>query len=119
MSKTGVRCQDKFRYFAADNELRFVEPAIKGMLLDKKTVVWSTFRRKVCLDELRDIFPYYNWRSGRLDIGQIHIRNDPNVQFYRSRFSGCPCYFLLHCGTEYIFLPVEAIIHLRILTTNI
>jgi len=118
MQQPEERCANKYRYCAADIELRFVEPAVATMLADKRTIAWSTFRRKVCLDDLMEIFPFYKWHSGRCLAGQLHIKDDPNVHFYRSRFSGCPCYLILHDETAFIFLPTEAIIQLRLVVEH-
>ena len=109
----------KYRYFEESADMRFSDEALPFMYKQARQVLWSTFRQKVCIEDIQEIFPFYRWRRGRIQMGQVHIKDDRDVRFYRSRFGGCPCYYLQRGGEEYLFLPVEAIVQLRFLAENI
>ncbi len=33
----------------------------------------------------------------------LRLKNDWHVRYYRSRYCGTPCYYIVHSATEYVF----------------
>lgn len=50
-------------------------------------------------------------RDHSYDIGStrgLHLKDDWHVRYYKSRFRGVPCYYIVHSAIEYIFVaPVR------------
>ncbi|KKL89527.1 hypothetical protein LCGC14_1913750 [marine sediment metagenome] len=71
-------------------------------------VEWATFRKRVGIEEIRRVFPYYSYRGethnkdGELTF-PMHIKDDWGVTFWRSNYNGERCYYLEHSAIEYIF----------------
>lgn len=61
-------------------------------------ITWRTFRDRIYLAELKDLFPVYDW-DGR----GLHIKDDYHVTFHRSEYAGVRCYYVQQSGIEYIF----------------
>ena len=75
--------------------------ALAGPILEMvgraREVTWRTFIRHVPVSGLRSLFP-----------GPPALKRDYHVRFYRSRFNGKPCYFLVHSAIEYVWTEVKA-----------
>lgn len=76
-------------------------PYLQDMMDDAKRITYRTFVNAVGLDSMREIFGDYAWGYQR---GEIRMKNDPYVYYYRSRYNGKPCYYVRHSGIEYIFV---------------
>ncbi len=71
---------------------------IEDMVEEAIEITWRTFRDRVYLAELKDLFPVYDWTGPGL-----HIKDDYAVSFYRSMYAGVRCYFVDYSRIEYIF----------------
>ena len=69
---------------------------ILDMVDQAREVTWRTFTRYVPRHELRSFFP-----------GPPALERDYHVRFYRSRFNGRRCYFLVHSAIEYVWTEVR------------
>ena len=82
---------------------------ITEMVDRAREVTWRTFRKHVPLDEIKQAFPSYSYRRERYnpDTGELtapmHIKDDYAVSFWKSRYDGQPCYYLVHSSIEYIW----------------
>ena len=71
-----------------------------GDMVDKaREIVWQTFWRHVCREEVKMLFPHYDWEGGP----DLKLKNDYAVRFYRSKFRKKRCYFVDHSCIEYVF----------------
>jgi hypothetical protein len=71
-------------------------------MMDKaRQITYRTFVKAVGLDSLRGIFADYSWGHHR---GDLRMKNDPYVTYFRSVFNGEQCYYVRHSGIEYIFI---------------
>lgn len=83
------------------------------MIDPAREIAWTTFRRHVPVKEVRDTFPFYSYRqehfnpdTGEMTVG-LHIKDDRNVSFWKSKFRGKPCYYIDHSSIEYIWTRVS------------
>jgi len=76
-------------------------PYLQDMMDDAKRITYRTFVNAVGIDSMREIFGDYAWGYQR---GEIRMKNDPYVYYYRSRYNGHLCYYVRHSGIEYIFV---------------
>ena len=74
--------------------------ALNEMCDNGRAISYATFRRNVDEEELRRLFPQYNWGHQR---GGLRLSKDWHVGYYLSRFKGRPCAYLVHSAIEYIF----------------
>jgi hypothetical protein len=79
---------------------RHSAPHLQDMMDAARQITYRTFVQAVGLDSMRDIFGDYSWGYQR---GDLRMKNDPYVTYYRSTFDGRPCYYVRHSGIEYIF----------------
>ena len=71
---------------------------INDMVDEAIEITWRTFRDRVYLAELKELFPHYDW------TGQgLHIKDDYAVSFHRSTYAGVRCYYVQHSAIEYVF----------------
>ena len=83
---------------------------INDMVDHAREVTWETFRKHVHWTQVRDIFPQYSYQgetynpdTEELTIG-FHIRRDWAVGFWKSKYRGRRCYYIVHSGIEYIWV---------------
>lgn len=76
-------------------------PALDAMQEARKDVSFRTFRRYVKYLEVADNLGY-----GKRP-GDLKLQGDYHVRFYRSKFKGAPCFFMIHSAIEYIFIRKE------------
>lgn len=74
------------------NELEKLEEA-------SKPVQYSTFARHVDMKALSDAFGY---SFGKINRG-LKLCDDYAVRFYKSKWFGKPCYYMVHSATECIY----------------
>jgi hypothetical protein len=58
-------------------------------------ISYKTFISKVDVKEVEKMLGYGNG---------LRLKNDWHVGFYRSRYEGKPCYYLVHSAIEYIWI---------------
>ena len=75
---------------------------INDMVDQAREITWETFRRHVHWTEVRRVFPFYSYRG----VLGHHIKDDWHVGFWKSRYSGAPCYYITHSAIEYIFTEI-------------
>jgi hypothetical protein len=80
---------------------KYTAPHLEEMMDKAKQITYRTFVKAVGLDNVREIFGDYSWGYQR---GDVRMKNDPYVSYYRSTFDGQPCYYVRHSGIEYIFV---------------
>ena len=95
MSKSRVR---NFHYLTKSSDLDQGDVEdLRAMQDEAREIKWRTLiSRHVSVQEIDEIFWWYDKRS-------LHLKNDPHVRFYQSRFRGERCYVIEHSGIEYIF----------------
>ena len=59
------------------------------MIRNSKEITWTTFKGKVGLREIRQMFPDYTYMSNRYNKG-LHIKDDFAVSFHKYTFWGQP-----------------------------
>lgn len=73
--------------------------AIDAMTDRAREITFRTFASRV------------NWQPLSHELGydgrQMKLGDDPYVSFYRSRYMGAPCYYMVWSAIEYIFVPKE------------
>ena len=77
---------------------------LEDMMDKAKQITYRTFVQGVGLENVRQVFADYSWGYQR---GDIRMKNDPYVYYYKSTYDGVPCYYVRHSGIEYIFVPEE------------
>jgi len=70
------------------------------MVDQSREVTFETLRKHVGTDNLKDMFPFYDWGNGH---GGLRMKDDYCVSYYKSRYNGCPCYYVEHSRIEYVF----------------
>lgn len=81
-------------------------PHLQNMMDTAKQIGYRTFVKAVGLESLSAIFADYAWGHSR---GNLRMRNDPYVNYFRSTFDGKPCYYVRHSGIEYIFVDEDSL----------
>lgn len=71
---------------------------LENMIDTANEITWRTFIKHVDIEEIRALFPTYDWKGAGL-----HIKDDYAVSFYKSTFRNKPCCYLVHSSIEYIF----------------
>ena len=80
-----------------------------GKMVDQgKQVTYQTFIKNVSVNEIAEMFPYYEWGPGAK--AGLRIKDDFAVSYYKSSYEGAPCYYMEHSAIEYVFTktPTEA-----------
>ncbi len=98
-----VMCEG-FRYVGNCTD-QSTAPHLQSMMDEAKEITYRTFVKAIGLDNMRSIFGDYAWGYQR---GNIRMKNDPYVRYFRSNFDGKPCYYVRHSGIEYIFIDEDA-----------
>jgi len=71
-------------------------------MIDKAVKIsFDSFIKDIDADELRSLFPYYNWKKG--DSNGLKLMDDWAVSYWKSKFRKKPCVFINHSSIEYIF----------------
>lgn len=70
--------------------------AIDDMTDQAREITFRTFASRT---EWRPLAERLGYDGRRLTLG-----NDPFVRFYRSRYKGLPCYYLVWSAIEYVFV---------------
>jgi len=97
-----VMCEG-FRYVGNCTD-KSTAPHLQDMMDGARQITYRTFVKAVGLEALRSIFGDYSWGHRR---GDIRMKNDPYVTYYRSMYDGKQCYYVRHSGIEYIFLDED------------
>lgn len=71
---------------------------IERMTENAKKVTYNELAKAIGEIELKIIFPTYKWNGKGLEL-----KNDYAVSFYKSKYMGKPCYYIVHSMIEYIF----------------
>ena len=78
--------------------------ALEAMIDRARQITWPTFRHRVPLGEIEELFPTYSYRG----VG-LHIKDDWAVSFWKSKYKGQLCYYLEHSCIEYIWTEIEQV----------
>ncbi len=87
-----------FRYLTCCIDSR--ADLIGQMVGDAREVSWETFLHHIPYDALKTMFPQYAWGPER----GLRLKDDWHVTYYKSRYGGQPCYFIIHSAIEYVFV---------------
>ena len=79
---------------------RHLVPYLVKMVDNAKEITLKTLRKACCPKSLSNILCDLGYVKGSLPT----IESDYAVRFYRSRFKGYPCVFIVHSAIEYIFM---------------
>lgn len=80
--------------------------AINEMTEKAREISYETFMSHVDRDEVKNIFPNYDWSVGpkrKYGLYPFRLKNDYAVSFHRSKYKGMPCVYIRHSSIEYIF----------------
>ena len=84
---------------------------INDMVDMAREITWNTIKKHITIDELRSIFPlsaysyrreHYNPITGEQTF-PMHLKDDYAVSFWKSKYRGELCYYIVQSGIEYIF----------------
>jgi hypothetical protein len=77
-------------------------PDLHAMIDSARAVTYGTFRKNVGAEEMDD------WASGMgYAVGSgrgLRLGGDWHVRFCKSKWKGRKCYYIVHSGTEYIWI---------------
>lgn len=68
--------------------------------------MWETFLQHVPLNEVQDLFPHYRYRHNQHTkewAGSYHLKDDLSTSFWKSKYRGQTCYYIVWSGIEYIW----------------
>ncbi len=71
-------------------------PSLNEMIDNSREVTLKTFRKHCDSREWEDSMGY-------LRRGGLPLSGDWHVRFYKSKFKGKPCYYVVHSAIDYIF----------------
>jgi len=74
---------------------------INNMVDQAREVTYETLVRRVGVDQLASVFPFYEW--GRGTRAGLRMKDDYMISYYRSKYRGRTCYYVCHSSIEYIF----------------
>lgn len=77
-------------------------PYLDDMMSNAVAISYTKLANAVGVENLALSFPDYNW--GRKP-GELRLRNDACVTYYKSTFRGWPCYYVRQSGVEFVFVP--------------
>jgi len=92
-------------YHFVTNCIHSTAEAIHQMTDDAREITWRTFTRHVSVDELKALFPFYDWSGSH----GLHLSRDWSVSYWKSTYQGRPCYYVDHSRIEYIFCQEEVV----------
>ncbi len=67
---------------------------LDAMIDESQQITYKTFRKHCNDDALREF-----------DSQGVRLAKDYAVSFYKSRYEGKPCYYMVHSAIEHIWLP--------------
>ena len=76
-------------------------PALNAMQEARQDISFRTFRRHV------DYLQTARGLGYGPQPGDLKLQGDYHVRFYRSKFKGAPCFFMIHSAIEFIFIRKE------------
>lgn len=74
---------------------------IHAMVDRAREVTLNTLLRHVPTAIIAAVFPSYAWGPGK--PGELRLKDDWHVSYYRSIYRNRPCYYIRHSAIEYIF----------------
>jgi hypothetical protein len=78
---------------------------ITEMVDSAREITYRTFFQYASRADVEGLFPFYD-RTAR--HGGLSIKKDWHVRYFKSRYRGRPCYYLVHSAIEYVFTRVRA-----------
>ena len=72
----------------------------RQMIADAKRISYAAFTRYVDESELAEVFPHYDWEQ----TGGVEMKNDPDLLFYKSKYSGVFAVFVENDAMEYVWI---------------
>jgi len=70
--------------------------AITEMVDNAREVTWGTIKKHISANELKILTSGYT--TG------LRLQDDYTVSFWKSKYRGRPCYFIVHSAIEYVFV---------------
>lgn len=93
----------RYRYITSCATIRKEDvPHLEKMVDDAKSITYQTFRRHCRGPDLTEWVESHGYT--RRGLG-IHLKKDRCVSYYKSRFKGAPCYFLVWSAIDFIWVP--------------
>jgi hypothetical protein len=77
-------------------------PFLEAMMDNAVEISYTKLVKAVGVVNLAQTFPDYNWGK---KPGDLRLRNDPYVTYYKSTFRDCPCFYVRQSGVEFVFVP--------------
>ena len=98
-----VAQQDKYHYLT--NCVGSTAEKINSMMNhpSHKDIDYDDFIRHVSEDEIRDIFPVYDWDGE----GGLKLKDDWHVSYHSSVYDNKECYYMRHSSIEWVFASYE------------
>ncbi|MCK5614131.1 hypothetical protein KAR91_70355 [Candidatus Pacearchaeota archaeon] len=69
--------------------------AIDNMTDQAKEISFSTFKKHVDTLKIEEDFSY----AGSV----LRLKNDYHVKYFKSKYKGRPCYYMVHSAIEYVY----------------
>jgi len=69
---------------------------ITNMVDNSKEIKYSTFIKHVSIKDIYEVLPMYQ--------KEFPIKKDYHVRYFKSKFQGKKCYFIIQSAIEYIFI---------------
>ena len=73
---------------------------IDDMIDLAREIKYEAFVRNVGMEEIYQIFPFYE------NCG-LKLKNDWHVRYFRSKYMGKKCVYMVHSAIEYIFVETN------------
>jgi len=72
---------------------------INNMVDNSKPTNYKELVEEVGQEQLAELFSCYDWS----ERGDLKMRDDNYVFYYKSEYNNKPCYYIQHSAIEYIF----------------
>lgn len=93
--------KNKREYIFAFDCVSSTAKIINDIKDNSKEITYKTFLKYVSYDHLLEIFPFYDKYP---NCGGLMIKNDWCIAYYKSKYKGNTCYYLVHSAIEYVFV---------------
>jgi len=89
---------DTYKFLNTD--LYLPADLVANMVLEAKSVTFTYLFKLIPLDELKSLFPDYSWKTR----GGKRLQHDCSSSFFRGKYRGKKCLFIVHQGVRYVFV---------------
>lgn len=102
--RTQARPHNLIRMTFHQNCVTLPASVVLNMIDKGRKITYRTFLKYVDVDHLAEQFPQYAWSLSEIREGNLRMKDDFVVEFYKSEFKGKPCVYVVHSAIEYVFI---------------